>query len=204
MKKHFFMNSKILLKIRLLLICALFWKCSGSESDYANLVKREMATGIVHDSLLFGMRFGQHRQDFFQTCWKLNQKGIIANGPGNKWVKYELPLQQKASPETGMTLLFFGDFDEKKVMNGMNFQFYYSAWSIWNKNLQSDKLLPVAMDSLKKWYPGNDFIKVPLKKDSLEVFVKVDGNRRITIRPLDDDRIVKAKIDDLRYVLEKE
>lgn len=86
----------------------------------------------------------------------------------------------------------------------MDFQFYYNAWSIWNKSLQSDKLLPVVMDSLIKWYPGNDFIKVPLKKDSLHLLVKVDGNRRITIRPLEDERIVKAKIDDLRYVLEKE
>ena len=195
------MNSKTLIKISLLLICALFWNCSGSE--YSDLVKREMATGVVHDSLLFGMKFGQHRQDFFQTCWKLNQKGIIGNGPENKWVKYELPLRPNDPMETGVTMLFFGDFDEQKIMTGMNFQFYFNAWSIWNKNLQSDKLLPVVMDSLKKWYPGNDFIKVPLKKDSTELYVKVDGNRRIVMQPLDDERMVKAKIDDLRYVLDK-
>ncbi|GAB5474965.1 MAG: hypothetical protein Mars2KO_30640 [Maribacter sp.] len=179
----------------------LFLSCSGSE--YSQLVKREMAKGVIHDSLLFDMRFGQHKQEFFQQCWQLNQKGVITNGPGNKTVKHVLP-QKVEDAASSLTLLFFGDFNEKDIMTGMDLQFYYNAWSIWNKKLQSDQLIPVVMDSLNKWYPGNDFIKVPLKKDSAEIFVKVDGNRRITIKPLDDDRIVKAKIDDLRYVLEKE
>ena len=163
-----------------------------------------MAKGVVYDSLLFDMKFGQHKQDFFQACWQLNQKGIISNGPGNTSVKYSLPMKAGVANDNSITLLFFGDFNEEKIMTGMDFQFYYDAWSIWNKSLQSDKLLPVVMDSLKKWYPGNDFIKVPLKKDSTEILVKVDGNRRIIIRPLEDERIVKAKIDDLRYVLEKD
>lgn len=163
-----------------------------------------MATGVVYDSLIFDMKFGQHKQEFLSTCWKLNQKGIIFNGPENAWVKYKLPTKTDTPMESEITLLFFGDFNEQKIMTGMDFQFYYNAWSIWNKKLQADKLLPVVMDSLKNWYPGNDFIRVPLKKDSLEVFVKVDGNRRITIRPLDDEKIVKAKIDDLRYVLDQD
>jgi len=162
-----------------------------------------MATGVVHDSLLFDMKFGQRKQEFFRACWKLNQKGVITNGPGNKTVKYELPLDVDAPLKSAMTLLFFGDFNEAKIMTGMDLQFYYNAWSIWNKDLQAEKLVPVVKDSLKKWYPGNDFIKVPLEKDSTHLFVKVDGNRRIVIKPLDDNRLVKAKIDDLRYVLDE-
>lgn len=195
------MSLRTVLKINVLFIVILFLSCSGSE--YSQLVKREMAKGVIHDSLLFDMRFGQHKQAFYQQCWQLNQKGVITNGPGNKTVKYVLP-QKVEDAASSLTLLFFGDFNEKDIMTGMDLQFYYNAWSIWNKKLQSDQLIPVVMDSLNKWYPGNDFIKVPLKKDSAEIFVKVDGNRRITIKPLDDDRIVKAKIDDLRYVLEKE
>jgi hypothetical protein len=201
MRKQVFMSSRTSVTIGLLLIAVLFVSCSGSE--YSQLVKREMAKGVVYDSLLFDMKFGQQKEEFFQKCWQLNQKGIISNGPGNTSVKYVLPQQNATVSEKNITLLFFGDFDENKIMTGMDYQFYYNAWSIWNKKLQSDKLVPVVMDTLKKWYPGNDFIKVSLKKDSAEIFVKVDGNRRITIRPLDDDKIVKAKIDDLRYVLEK-
>lgn len=195
------MSLRSITKIGLLFIFVLLFSCSGSE--YSQLVKREMATGVVYDTLRFDMNFGQHKQEFFKKCWQLNQKGIISNGPGSQWVKYALPSQNDTPSEQNITMLFFGDFNENKIMTGMDYQFYYNAWSLWNKKLQSDQLVPVVIDSLKKWYPGNDFIKVPLKKDSSEIFVKVDGNRRITIRPLDDDKIVKAKIDDLRYVLEK-
>lgn len=202
MNWQIFMNFRTFGKASFALICVLFMNCSGPE--YSTLVKREMAKGVVYDSLLFDLKFGQTKQEFLSACWKLNQQGIISEGPGSKSVKYILPVNEDSKSESGITLLFFGDFDEDKIMTGMDLQFYYNAWSIWNKNLQSDKLVPVIMDSLKKWYPGNDFIKVSIKKDSVDLFVKVDGNRRIMVGPLNDERIVRAKIDDLRYVLEKE
>ena len=202
MSKQNSMKLRVHLKIGVYVIAVIFWNCSNSE--YSKLVEREMASGAVYDSLLFGMKFGQEKQEFFRRCWQLNQQGIISNGPESTSVKYELPFSEDIPPNKGITLLFFGDFNEDKIMTGMDFDFYYNAWSIWNKSLQSDKLLPVVMDSLKKWYPGNDFIKVPLKNDSLELLVKVDGNRRIILRPLNDNRMVTAKIDDLRYVLENE
>ncbi|MFD0798882.1 hypothetical protein ACFQZJ_15530 [Maribacter chungangensis] len=181
------------------LLC--FASCSGSEYD--QLVKQEMASGIVHDSLLFDLKMGQSKDHFFKSCWKLNQKGIIFNGPGNTTVKYPLPRKKGETSTLDMTLLFFGDFNEEKIMTGMDLQFYYNSWSLWNKSLQAKQLVPVVMDTLKKWYPGNDFLKVPIKGDSLYLLVKVDGNRRITIPPITDQRIVTAKIDDLRYVLEE-
>lgn len=196
------MKLRVHLKIGVYIIAMIFWNCSGSE--YSKLVEREMSSGTVYDSLLFGMKFGQEKQEFFRRCWQLNQRGIISNGPESTSVKYELPFSENTPSDKGITLLFFGDFNEDKIMTGMDFDFYYNAWSIWNKSLQSDKLLPVVKDSLKKWYPGNDFIRIPIKNDSLELLVKVDGNRRIVISPLTDDRMVTAKIDDLRYVLEKE
>lgn len=202
MKKFFFMNSRIINRIGIPFLFLLILNCS-TGSDYSKLIKREMATGIIHDSLLFNLKFGQHRMEFFSACWKLNQQGLVSNGPQNESVKYKLPLRPEAPMEAEITLLFAGNFNNEKIMTGMDLQFFYTAWSIWNKELQANKLVPVVMDTLKKWYPGNDFIKVPLEKDSTHLLVKVDGNRRIVIRPLDDDRIVKAKIDDLRYVLEE-
>lgn len=196
------MNFKIIFKLVLISIITFLFSCSGSE--YSQLVRREMATGVIHDSLLFDLKFGQHKQDFFKSCWQLNQKGLVSHGPGSKSVKYELPIGADAPLATSITLLFFGDFNEENIMTGMDLEFYYNAWALWNKSLQSDKLLPVVMDSLKKWYPGNDFIRVPLKNDSLEIYVKVDGNRRITIKPIDHEKTIKAKIDDLRYVLERD
>ena len=85
----------------------------------------------------------------------------------------------------------------------MDMKFRYVAWSLWNKSLQSDKLVPVVKDSLKTWFPGNDFIVIPAKKTKGEIHVKIDGNRRILIEPITDSRTVDVRIDDLRYVLDK-
>ena len=40
------------------------------------------------------------------------------------------------------------------------------------------------------------------KKTKKEIFVKIDGNRRIIIEPLKNNREVNARIDDLRYSID--
>ncbi|WP_273568199.1 hypothetical protein [Maribacter halichondriae] len=186
-------------KLALVPVLVFMFGCAGSE--YSELVKNEMAKGIVHDSLVFGMKFGQTKKEFFDQCWKLNSKGLISQGPQNQSVKYKLPIKDSTDLKSSMIMLFYGSFDEKNIMNGMDLQFYYEFWAPWNKALQSDKLRFAVKDSLEKWYPGNQFITV--EKDNKEMLVKVDGNRRMIIKPLDDEQFVKAKIDDLRDVLEK-
>lgn len=201
MRKYNFMKLKIFGVNGLFFITLFFIGCQNSEYD--QLVKSEMASGVIHDSLIFNLKMGQSKTYFFDSCWKLNQQGIISNGPGNKTVKYTLPRAKGVDKQLKMTLLFFGDFNEDNIMTGMDYQFYYNSWSLWNESTHAAQLVPVVMDTLKKWYPGNDFIKVPLKTDSLHLLVKVDGNRRITIPPTNDPKIVTVNIDDLRYVLDK-
>ncbi len=185
------------------LLCGLMIMVTGcSQSKYDQLVKAEMAKGIVNDSLMLGMKLGQTQKEFFDKCWKLNRDKIVTNG-ADGFVAYELPAKNGEVMGNDVTMLFYGIFNEEKVMTGMNFQFYYGAWSLWNKSLQSDQLINVVKERFMEWYPGNDFISVSLKNKEGELFVKVDGIRRITIKPLDDNRLVKAQIDDLRYVLSK-
>lgn len=201
MKKLNFILLKSRSKASILLLLVLMVSCL--ESEYSNLVKTEMAKGIVNDSLLFGMRFGETRQEFYDTCWKLNKEGIIMQGPKNNFVKYDLPIKEGDSIKPTITMLFYGIFDKKKIMRGMDMKFYYVAWSLWNKSLQSDKLVPIVKDSLKSWFPGNDFILVPAKKKKGEIHVKVDGNRQIIVEPLEDTKNVNVRIEDLRYKLDK-
>ncbi|TFG71497.1 MAG: hypothetical protein E4H26_12340 [Flavobacteriales bacterium] len=190
-------------KMLRLLLCGLMIMVMGcSQSKYDQLVKAEMAKGIVNDSLMLGMKLGQTQKEFFDKCWKLNRDKIVTNG-ADGFVAYELPSKNGESIGNEVTMLFYGIFNEEKVMTGMNFQFYHGAWSLWNKSLQSDQLINVVKERFMEWYPGNDFISVSLKNKEGELFVKVDGIRRITIKPLDDNRLVKAQIDDLRYVLSK-
>ena len=190
------------MRFKLFIPILFFSLVSCSESEYSKLVKTEMAKGIMHDSLFLGMKFGQTQKEFFDKCWKLNKDKRVTNG-ANSFVEYKLPVKEGDDLKNNMTMLFYGIFNEEKVMTGMKLQFSYDAWSLWNKSLQSDELIHVVKDTLQSWYPGNDFLKIEIRKDKAELFVKVDGNRRLTIKPLDEAKIVKAQIDDLRYILDE-
>ena len=183
------------------IVFALILLVSCNRSEYTKLVNNEMAKNMVHDSLIFGMKFGQTKQDFFDQCWKLNNQKIITHGSSNSFVQYKLPINESDTAKNSITLNFYGIFNKEKIMTGMDMKFSYDGWSLWNKSLQSDKLVPVVKDSLKSWFPGNDFISVKLKEENKDVWVKVDGNRRILIEPLADSREVDARIDDLRYII---
>jgi hypothetical protein len=162
-----------------------------------------MAKNVVNDSIIFGMKFGQTRQEFYDQCWKLNNQKIITQGTSNKFVTYKLPIKESDSTKQAIAMLFYGTFNKQKIMTGMDMKFHYVAWSLWNKSLQSDKLVPVVKDSLKSWFPGNDFITINAKKTKGLIHIKVDGNRRIIIEPLKDTREVDVRIDDLRYLLDE-
>lgn len=187
--------------VKILIVLFLVLQVSCNKSEYTKLVNNEMAKSIVNDSLIFGMKFGQTRKLFFDQCWKLNNQKIINQGSSNKFVEYQLPMKEGDSINNPITMLFYGIFNKEKIMTGMDMRFHYVGWSLWNKSLHSDKLVPVIKDSLKSWFPGNDFISVELKKGEKNVWVKVDGNRRIIVEPVVDSREVDARIDDLRYII---
>jgi hypothetical protein len=90
---------------------------------------------------------------------------------------------------------FYPDFYENKIAV-MRAGFQYDAWAPWNKAQFSDSLLPDVLQLLKKWYPGgNDFIAITDKTKGT-IYVKVDGNRRITIGRF-NDMLVKVDYTDL-------
>ena len=173
---------------------------SCTTSDYTKLVKQEMSKNIVKVSLFFGMKLGDRRQTFYDICWQLNKDKLVKQGPRNSFVQYQLPTKKTDSLQRKITMLFYGIFNKDKIMTGMDMKFYYEAWALWNESLHSDKLLPIIKDTLKIWYPGNDFISVKLKKSKKNVLVKVDGNRQIIIKPLADNREIDVQIVDLKHI----
>jgi len=199
MKKQVSMALKILIKVTVFMTLMLSISCN--ESEYSKVVKREMAKGVVNDSLFFGLKFGDTRKTFYDICWVLNKDGVIMQGPKNSFVQYNLPKKKNDSTTKDIRMLFYGIFNEKKIMTGLDMKFSYEAWALWNKSLQSDQLAIVLQDSLISWFPGNDFIEVELENIKGKSFIKVDGNRRIMIEPIKDSREVDVRIDDLSYKL---
>lgn len=175
---------------------------SSCKSEYSRAVEKGMASGEIIDSLIFGMRIGQTKKDFYSICWELNKQQLISEGPGNMSAKYLEPLDSTKDKSLRKEMLFYGIFDENDIMYGMYMTYSYIAWAPWLEHLQSISLV----DDLKAYYranyPGNDFIEFSLKDLGIKAFAKIDGNRQILIYPKDAKDVI-VKIEDLRHKLKK-
>jgi hypothetical protein len=178
----------------LLILCLAFSSC---ESEYSQTVKEEMNSGVIHEDLILGLKIGQSRKEFFDHCWQLNKQKLVAQGPGNKYAKYILTVDSTSQNPEKVEMLFYGIFDEEKIMHGMEMKMHYLKWSPWNEEYQSDKLIEALKRHYNKEYPGNDFLEIDINEKT-KAFAKVDGNRQIIMYPL-GDKDVMAKIIDLRH-----
>ena len=175
-------------------ILGIIFTILSCESEYSKLVKRELATEIKNDSLFFGMKFNDTKQDFFDICKELNSKKMITHGPSNRFAEYTMIPNNK--DDSSIQMLFYGIFDKESIMTGVNMRFSYNGWFPNNKKYYADKLIPQLKDTLIKWFPGNVFLKVDIKKLNKETFIKIDGNRQIKMYAL-DDKEVAVRIEDL-------
>ncbi len=180
----------------LVLFCSLLFV--ACESEYSKVVKQELASGEIHEDLIFDMKLGITRKEFFAQCWTLNNQQKISQGPGNNYAKYFWDLDSMSEQSQKVEMLFYGIFDENKIMHGMDMKMSYSAWSPWNENFHSPKLMEALKKEYLKTYPGNPFMEIKIKGDK-KAFVKIDGNRQIRMYAL-SNRNVAVKIEDLREV----
>ena len=180
-----------------LLVLTPFLACE-IESEYSKLLKKELKSGKSFNDLVLGLKIGQTKDDFFEICADLNKKKLITSGARNLYPEYI--LYPKDSVENGkkIRMSFMGIFDNDRVMKGMDIRFNYYSWIAWREEYNSDNLINEIKDTLQLWYPGNNFIEIDLKLDSKNnlAYVKVDGNRQITMYKI-DGRDVAVIIEDV-------
>lgn len=168
-----------------------------SQSQYDKVVKRELATGKEYNEMMFDMKIGLSKKEFYGKCWQLNKEKLVAQGPSNQYVRHVLDsVSPIYNPSSRIEMLFFGLFDDEDLMRGMRFRFSYTAWAPWNKELQPEKLQEEIKEMMKTLYPGNDFFNLDTKVNDQPIAVKIDGNRLITVYVF-DNRFVQAYIEDL-------
>lgn len=164
-----------------------FFACSQG-SKYQRMEAEELASGKRHDSLFLGVYFGMSSKDFYAHCWEMNKKHLIKEGMNNSSVQY-IPKELKYPGK----MYFYPKFWEDKIYE-MPVSFTYDAWAPWNKELFSDSLQVDVRHMMESWY-GEGFIEVDHPKRG-PAFVKMDGNRRITIWK-EDDQTVRASFTDV-------
>jgi hypothetical protein len=160
--------------------------CSDDNfKTYKKMEAKELASGKRNDSLFTGIYLGMTSKDFYVHCWQLNKAGVFTDGVNNTSVLYHLKngeLKYLAS------MNFYPDFNNDKIYK-MRATFNYDAYAPWNKNMSADFLLSDVLKLFKKWYPnGNPFLIIE-DKNRGNIYVKVDGNRRITVGKYDDLRV---------------
>ena len=180
-----------------LLVLTPFLACE-IESEYSKLLKKELKSGKSFNDLVLGLKIGQTKDDFYEICADLNKKKLITSGARNLYPEYI--LYPKDSVENGkkIRMSFLGIFDNDRIMKGMDIRFNYYSWIAWREEYNSDNLINEIKDTLQLWYPGNNFIEIDLKLDSKNnlAYVKIDGNRQITMYKI-DGRDVAVIIEDV-------
>jgi len=159
----------------------------GCDSKYTRTVREELSKDTRQDSLLFGVRFGQTREEFYGKCYDLNKQKLVSQGVGFS-VRYVFIDSVTQNPPRSIDLLFYPKFDSLNYIKGMDMEFFYSGWNPAVRDMQSDSLGNHLKKILHNWYKGNDFMDV--KIDGQQVPVKIDANRRITVKIEDTQRIL--------------
>lgn len=175
---------------------------SGCESEYQQYVNRELGSGLLQDSLIFDMRMGQTKKEFYTTCWELNKQQVILAGSGNRTARYVADQDSLGNASEAKEMLFYGVFDDNDTMRGMEMTYSYITWAPWNRERQSDSLLQVLKRQYMKGYPGNEFIEIDVEHLDHPALVKIDGNRQILMYPK-NKKDVLVRIEDLRYKFNK-
>jgi len=172
--------GKYLLGIALLV--ATLSSCT-KKAEYEQWVEQELASGERQDSLFLGIKMGMTSKDFYAHCWELNKQGVIRQGSENMSVEYQLDDKLKHSA----TMNFYPNFHNNAIYE-MPVTFKYTAWAPWNKELQADSLQAEVLQLMQGWY-GEKFMNVTHPQHGT-AYVRVDGNRRISIFKKDDSRVV--------------
>lgn len=93
-------------KLNLLYLILLITSIS-CKSEYSKVVEKELQSGLILDSTIFDLTFGDSKETYFKKCYELNKQKIITNnnGPNPQYVeKLDSTMDQTLTKE----LLFKG------------------------------------------------------------------------------------------------
>ncbi len=162
------------MRILILLGMVLLVSCNTAYRKYETQLEEGIASGQRYDSLFLELEFGMTQKEFFTTCWRLNKEGLIKQGPENLSVEYD--LDELSFPGQ---LRFYPQFHEG-VIYRMPCEISYATIVPNDERFSSTTLLPEVKKLMEAWY-GEGFIYLENDESTKNLYVKIDGNRRIRI-----------------------
>lgn len=148
------------------------------EEQYIRMEEKELESGIRYDSLFRGIHFKMEKKEFMDYCFNMNLQDEFRQGGirSGSWVECKL-IDELKYPAA---INFFPKFRDNKITE-MEAAIYYDNVRMGTQVPKGDSLLHDVLQLMEKWY-GTGFMKIDspyFYKD--DVYVKVDGNRRITL-----------------------
>lgn len=168
----------------LFLSVIIFIFLTACQSDYDKMATREAARGVRNDSLFWTIKLNMPADSFFVQCLELNHRQLLLQGETGKSVVHPI---KKPEMMSDAAMIFYPVFSKKNTIMEVPMTFQYESYFPFQTDFNSDKLLPDVLQLMEKWY-GKGFIKLE-KIPNDPVFAKIDGNRRVLIRKLDDAKV---------------
>jgi hypothetical protein len=153
----------------------------GCRKSYKEVEQAELAKKIRYDSVFQGVYLGMPRDEFRAHCLKMNQVGKFKEGAMAK-VQFVAPV----GPDS-VVFLFYPDF-VNDLISEVPVLAQYKAWSPWNDELSGVVLEKKIKEFIISQIGGNSFQPIYGASDKV-AWVKVDGNRRITVYRMEDDYV---------------
>ena len=176
--------------------------CEDSPAEkYEKIEKIELSSGVRYDSLFKGIYLTMPRKEFLDYCFNMNLQGEFRQGgiKNGMWVECKLKNVMKYPA----AINFFPRFKDNEITE-MDASIYYDHASFPDKVFDSDSLFYDVLHLMEDWY-GPGFIRIQspyfYKED---IFVKVDGNRRITLYQDQSEHIINLWFVDLLAKNEEE
>ena len=161
------------------------------------MVDRELKKNVKEDSLFFNYRLGESKDSYHEKSWDLNHNKIVVQGRSYTFMKYVFQDPKTPEKQNDFAMEYTCGFNKERKLNNMKVIFSHVLWVPWNEDYHASQLLPRVLDSIERWYGGNEFVKYELKNDTIpSIHVKVDGDRRFRAY-VENTQDIIVKIDDL-------
>ena len=164
---------------------------------YEDVLAEELGKDVRYDSLFYGIHFNMTTPAFLEHCFKMNQKEIFfQHGNVSEVVvmienDFKYPVEFKFFPKL-----------EKHLIQELRGRFLYNGRSPFNKERGSDVLVLDVVRQMEGWYGGRKFMKMPSPdKWRPDKFIKIDGNRKITLEQNLVSGEVEVLYEDLKRIL---
>jgi len=199
LKKQKMKHGKRFFLVVISILGVMLFSCNDKEMSYETYVAKELASGERNDSLIYGIHFGMTEEEFKSYCTGMNlQKRFMPNPRGSA---VRLALQKGFGAP--VVFDFFPVLHSDKAITKVTASMKYRDFSYYDKTYDIGNLVIEAEKYFEDGYGGNKFIAIPHENILLKhMYVKIDGNRKILLKPTFEGQELQIEFEDLDVDLE--